>query len=182
LVALGDGLVVANGVALVDVTPRLESVGIERVLDFMKASPDGFESPDAAAHAVAEYRNKERRDGDAEGLLRYLREGVDGRWYWHWDPQLLESVGLRVSDHHAQLIAAASNIKVPVLVVRGANSDVVGDEGVDELLEVCATARVVTVDDAGHLVASDDASVFAGVIRRFVSEQLGPPSSPEQSP
>lgn len=172
LVAVGEALVPASGLVLVDVTPRLEPAGVERVLDFMRADPNGFADLEQAADAVALYRGRTRSDRDVSGLTRYLRLGDDQRWRWHWDPDLLNVASSTVGDRHHQLLAAARKLTVPVLVVRGADSDVVGDDGVDELLLACPTARVASVETAGHLVASDDADAFAGIIRSFVTEQL----------
>ena len=44
-----------RALVLVDITPRWEPRGVDRILTFMRAHPDGFESLDAAAAAIAAY-------------------------------------------------------------------------------------------------------------------------------
>ena len=40
---------------LVDITPRWEPAGVERILEFMRAHPFGFGSLEEAAAAIATY-------------------------------------------------------------------------------------------------------------------------------
>ena len=44
-----------RAMVLVDITPRWEHAGLQRILAFMTAFPDGFDSLEHAAEAVAEY-------------------------------------------------------------------------------------------------------------------------------
>lgn len=68
-----------------------------------------------------------------------------------------------------QLRAAARAIRVPVLLVRGKQSDIVSEEGVAELLELIPHAQYVDVTGAGHMVAGDDNDVFAGRLGEFLA-------------
>ncbi|ADP81558.1 alpha/beta hydrolase fold protein [Pseudofrankia inefficax] len=67
------------------------------------------------------------------------------------------------------LRAAAQAIRVPALLVRGKQSDIVSDEGVTELLELIPHAEYVDVTGAGHMVAGDDNDVFAGRLGDFLT-------------
>src|SRR5690606_9861774 len=49
------GTTVASGLVLVDVAPRLEEKGIERIAEFMLGHLDGFADLDEVADAVAAY-------------------------------------------------------------------------------------------------------------------------------
>jgi hypothetical protein len=63
--------------------------------------------------------------------MKVLRQKRDGRWYWHWDPLLLDHGRTEVPrrDFEALFQAAMRNIHVPTLLVRGKLSDVVTEEG-----------------------------------------------------
>ncbi|WP_198536041.1 MULTISPECIES: alpha/beta fold hydrolase [Pseudofrankia] len=63
---------------------------------------------------------------------------------------------------------AARSIRVPVLLVRGKQSDIVSEEGVAELLTLIPHAEYVDVTGAGHMVAGDDNDVFAGRLGAFL--------------
>ena len=45
-----------SAVVLVDITPRMEPAGVERIVGFMLAHPDGFAALEEAADAIAEIR------------------------------------------------------------------------------------------------------------------------------
>ena len=77
------------GLALVDVVPRNNPAGVERIRNFLAANPDGFESFDEAVEAVAKYKSRRSRPQDPAGLHRNLRTAPNGRLVWHWDPAFL---------------------------------------------------------------------------------------------
>ena len=70
----------ASAVVLVDIAPRVEPEGVERILGFMRAHPDGFATLEEAADAVAGYIPHRPRPKDLNGLRKNLRLGPDGRY------------------------------------------------------------------------------------------------------
>lgn len=172
LLAVGEARLNARGLVLVDIAPRVEPAGIERVKAFMSAAPDGFASLEAVADAIAAYNPHRRRAPTPDGLRKVVRLGDDGRWRWHWDPAILEYTEDRIRAlGHDRLLRAARNVSVPTLIVRGGSSDVVSQAGVDELLEAVPHAVEVVVSGAGHMVAGDDNAVFTQELLAFF-EQL----------
>jgi pimeloyl-ACP methyl ester carboxylesterase len=163
------------GVVFVDVTPRLEQTGVERVLAFMRARPDGFASLEEAADAVAAYQPHRRRDGNLDGLRKNLRQGDDGRWRWHWDPRLLKTWSPERWDPErrvrtvARRLDAARGLTVPVLLVRGRMSDVVSEASAREFLEAVPHARYVDLAGAAHMVAGDRNDAFTGAVLDFLA-------------
>ena len=67
------------------------------------------------------------------------------------------------------MCAAARNIAVPTLLVRGRMSDIVSDEGVRELQGLIPHAEVADVAEAGHMVAGDKNDAFNAAVIDFVS-------------
>src|SRR3546814_2643087 len=55
LLAAGEGRGPVAGLVLVDVAPRIQIEGAQRIGAFMRADPEGFASVDEAADAVAAY-------------------------------------------------------------------------------------------------------------------------------
>lgn len=157
-----------RALVLVDITPRWETAGVERILAFMKAHPDGFASYAAAAEAIAAYL-PHRRERKSEAQLRpLLREGADGRLRWHWDPALLDGVANATERYQPLLAEAAAKLRVPVLLLSGGRSDVVSRENVDEFLSLVPHAEHVELASATHMVAGDANDVFTQQIARFV--------------
>lgn len=145
-----------DALVLVDVVPSLERKGVERILEFMNSHPEGFANLEEAADAVAGYNRTRSRPRDPAGLRKNLREGADGRLRWHWDPGIL-SMG-QEEDHNlfAQAMKSVGAMaEPPVLLVRGLESDIVSDRGVEALREMVPRVEVFDVAEAGHMVAGD---------------------------
>jgi len=178
LVAIGEapaGTSVASGLVLVDVAPRLEEKGIERIAEFMLGNLDGFASLEEVADAVAAYNPHRPRPTDLSGLRKNVRLRDDGRWYWHWDPAFL--LGGRQDEprsvrNEGRLEDAARALTVPTLLVRGRQSDVLSAEGARQTLELIPHARLVVVGGAGHMGAGDRNDAFNDAVIEFLREEL----------
>lgn len=158
---------VFRALVLVDVTPRWETEGVSRILDFMAAHPEGFDSLQHAADEVARYLpHRERKD--PERLRSQLREHADGRWRWHWDPRLLGRVAQQAAGYIPRLQAAAREVQVPVLLLSGGRSDVVSAHTIDEFLQLVPHAEHICIEDATHMVVGDRNDVFTREISRFL--------------
>lgn len=171
LVAAGEPPVVpCAGLVLVDVTPRVEPEGVERIGNFMRARPDGFGSVEEAADAVAEYLPHRPRPENLDGLAANLRRGEDGRYYWHWDPEFIfgQHRARAEQERKDRLETAGRNLTVPTMLVRGRLSDVVSDRSVEEFLEAVAHAEYVNVEEAGHMVAGDSNDRFTASVLDFL--------------
>jgi non-heme chloroperoxidase len=160
----------ASAVVLVDIAPRVEPRGVERILGFMRAHPDGFATLEDAADAVAAYIPHRPRPKDLNGLRKNLRLGPDGRYRWHWDPRMMRDGRPRATDNMARLEAAARALRVPTLLVRGRLSDVVSEDGARAFLDLVPHARYVDVSGAGHMVAGDRNDPFTDAVVRFLGE------------
>ncbi|MEQ9464473.1 MAG: alpha/beta hydrolase [Haliea sp.] len=160
---------------MVDVVPRMETAGVQEVIDFMSANPDGFVSIEAAADAVAKYLPHRPRRSSSDGLLKNLRQRSDGRCYWHWDPAVHSSAGSpdSIEAMARRMEEAARLINVPTQVVRGGQSRVVSPEGVAHLAELIHRAGYVDVAAAGHMVAGDQNDEDNAVIREFLVSLFG---------
>jgi peroxiredoxin len=179
LVAIGESdAPVARALVLVDVAPRIEPSGADRIGAFMAEHMEsGFGSLEEVADAVAAYNPHRPRPSNLEGLKKNLRER-DGRWFWHWDPAFLtgrrssgdETRGL-TNPHrleHAALAVAAKH--VPTLLVRGRQSDLLSMDGVEHCLRLMPETRFVDVQGAGHMVAGDRNDLFNDAVVGFLDE------------
>ena len=187
-----------ESLVLVDITPRIDQTGVERIIGFMNRYQTGFASLEEAVDAVANYQSHNRRhtsdsygresdhdsgDGesnpkepgrgsagnrDAIGLKKNLRIAKDGRYYWHWDPRLMQHIGAIDDSFYLRQRDAASCLKLPVLLIRGQQSEIVSVESANELLELVPHARYVDIADAAHMVAGDNNDVFVDAVLEFI--------------
>lgn len=172
LLAVGHLGAPARALVLVDVGPRIELAGAERVMQFMTSRPDGFASLEEAADAVASYMPHRERPRDLGGLAKNLRRGEDGRYRWHWDPRFMTRNRPRVAspDVGNRLDSAAQKLTLPTLLVRGKLSDLLSEEGARHFLELAPHAKYADVSGAGHMVAGDRNDLFTQAVRSFLRD------------
>ncbi len=163
---------VFSALVLVDITPRVDQTGVAKVLGFMRAhAEEGFGSIDEAAQAVASYLPHRPRPKSHEGLKKNLRQSADGRWRWHWDPRFLDgrTAGADRDGLETRLVAAARQIRIPALLVRGASSELVKEAHVKEFIELVPHADYIDVSGARHMVAGDRNDHFASAVLSFIA-------------
>jgi pimeloyl-ACP methyl ester carboxylesterase len=183
LLAVGYHAAPARALVLVDVAPRIELAGAQRIMAFMTAQPEGFASLEEVADAVAGYLPHRERPRDLGGLAKNLRRGDDGRLRWHWDPRFMTGDGPRVAggDYTERMDGAARALRIPTLLVRGRLSDLLSEAGAQHFLELVPHARYADVSGAGHMVAGDRNDRFTRAVRDFLREELGAPAESRPS-
>jgi pimeloyl-ACP methyl ester carboxylesterase len=158
-----------GAIVLIDVGHRLEEEGVRKIIGFMRAH-DSFESLDAAAAEISQYL-PHRREVRPASLTRNLRQRDDGRWVWkHALGQRLRA-DADVSNWQQileGLDAEAASLRCPVLVLRGAMSDVLSGEGAEEVAALIPGARLETVEKAGHLAAGDNPHSTVRLVTEFL--------------
>lgn len=170
---------VSSGLVLVDIVPKTNPGGVQRITDFMRSGIEGFESLEDAAAAIAAYTPQRVREFNPEGLTKVLRQR-EGRWYWHWDPRILQQDRTEVvsSRFTGLLDVAMHNVRVPTMLVRGQLSDVVTKEGVDDFVARLPDVTVVEVPGAAHMIAGDQNDTFSAAVVSFLRENVRPSLRP----
>ena len=167
--------VVSSGLILVDIAPVTNTPGVEKIGAFMRSGVNGFDSLEDAAAAIAAYTPQRKRPFNPEGLRKVLRER-DGRWYWHWDPAFItrERTEVVANRFKGLLDVAMNNITVPTMLVRGMLSDVLTQEGIDNMVARLPAVDVVEVPGAGHMIAGDQNDAFTDAVMWFLDERIRP--------
>lgn len=168
LVAAGEGEVRAIALVLVDIAPRVEPAGVQNILAFMTRNPNGFATLDDVADAIASYQPHRQRRTNVQGLAKNVRRGRDGRYHWHWDPRVIED-DLDLRAREARLQACARALRIPSLLVRGAISDVLSDEGVRNYLDIAPRSEYLNIVGASHMVAGDRNDIFGKAVVEFLT-------------
>lgn len=171
LVAVGEDRVDATAFVMVDIAPRIEIAGAERIGAFMRQKPEGFDSLEEVADAIAAYQPHRKRPRDVSGLAKNVRRAPDGKYRWHWDPRFM-LLKRDFEKRIERLNACAQNIDLPTLLVRGGLSDVLSEEGAQDFLQQCPHAEYVNITDAGHMVAGDRNDIFANAVIEFLARTV----------
>ena len=96
----------------------------------------------------------------------------DGRYYWHWDPRFIEFRSSNRSDYKLRQKIYAESDNIPTLLIRGALSNVVTQEEVDDFLETIDHADFIEIDRAAHMIAGDRNDIFANAAISFLQKTL----------
>lgn len=165
-----------EALVLVDITPDMDADGVARIQGFMGENLDeGFASLEEAADAIARYLPHRKRPSNLSGLGKNLRLDADGRYRWHWDPRFLDpdtginadAVALMTECHEA-----VARLHLPVLLVRGMQSELVNEDSARSFAARAPDASYVDIRDAGHMVAGDRNDVFSDEVTQFLKDKL----------
>ena len=179
LVAVGEGHVDASALVLVDIAPRIEPEGVEKIRSFMAQRPEGFDTLDEVADAIASYQPHRTRPKNLQGLAKNVRLDSDGKYRWHWDPRYRANQ-IDFEKRKERLEACARALDLPTLLVRGGLSDVLTEEGVREFLALAPRSEYVNVGSAGHMIAGDRNDVFGAAVTEFLNRAVVVSGRPAQ--
>lgn len=168
LLAIGTGKVDAKALVLVDMAPRIEPEGSRRIQEFMNQKPDGFDSLEEVAEAIANYQPHRPRPRKLDGLAKNVRRAANGKFRWHWDPSRRQFQGANTTEYRQRLHDCADTLTLPTLLVRGGLSDVLSEAGAQSFLQQCPHAEYVSVENAAHMVAGDRNDIFADSVVEFL--------------
>lgn len=160
------------GLVMIDVGHRIETEGVERIIAFM-TEPESFADLDEAARAIAAY-SPFRSKIDTPRLTRNLRQRADGRWIWKHGMGRRMRSGTDLQQQRDRSMEGFEDdlrgLRCPVLVLRGASSDILSEEGAAELVSLLADARLARIAGAGHLAAGDNPNSFRALVTGFLDE------------
>ncbi len=164
-----------ESLVLVDITPRMDPNGVAKITGFMsERMEEGFATLEEAAEAIASYLPNRPRPRSLNGLRKNLRLGSDGRYRWHWDPAFMRGQrNISVGGHMfaENLMASVKDLHLPVLLVRGMNSELVHEDFAREFVEMAPDASYVDVHGAGHMVSGDKNDLFCAAVLEFLTDR-----------
>ena len=179
LVAVGEDHVDATALVIVDIGPRIEPEGVDKIQAFMSQKPAGFDSLQEVADAIASYQPHRSRPRTLDGLAKNVRLHADGRYRWHWDPRF-RAVPRDLEKRRERLEGCSRSLTLPTLLVRGGLSDVLSEEGAREFLKLCPHSEYVNVTGAAHMVAGDRNDIFGNAVIAFLARVVPAGREPVQ--
>jgi non-heme chloroperoxidase len=171
LVAIGEDRVDAAALVLVDIAPRIELQGANKIQSFMSQNPEGFASLAEVAEAIRAYQPQRKPVKNLAGLAKNVRLAPNGKFRWHWDPRF-RAEHRDLEGRQKRFEACARKLTLPTLLVRGELSDVLTEDGVQEFLQMCPHTEYVSVTNAAHMVAGDRNDIFGAAVIDFLGRRL----------
>lgn len=156
---------------LVDVTPGVDRDKAAPIAQFI-AGPDSFESFDEILQRTIEFNPTRTESSLRRGVLHNAIERDDGRWVWRYQrPRILEDTEMEIPADFATLWDDIGEIKVPLMLVRGAATGTVVDDADEaELRRRKPDARVEMVEGAGHSIQGDKPLELARLLEDFLTQ------------
>ncbi len=158
------------GIVAVDVGPGVQMAGAQRIIDFAMSDPGPGPLEAFVARAVA---FNHRRDPRLlrHSLLHNLRQLPDQTWTWKYDRRRISADYFASTRERVEALRdRAEAITCPVLVVRGADSDVFSDARAAAFAAALPNGRWATVADAGHNVQGDNPRGLVEALVAFLAE------------
>lgn len=154
---------------IVDIGPRVEPAGGNRITEELRAIPPHFDSfEDALAHVQGGNRFA------SEAVMRrrlagQTRQLPDGKLGWKFDPEIREQRINGTAAPATDLWPALENITCPTLIVRGTETDLLTQETADRMVDTLAQGSMVNIERAGHMVFEDNPSDFIDAVKSWLA-------------
>ena len=150
----------------VDAGPWVRMEGGQRIIDFVQ-SARSLESLEMYVERAVAFNPRRDPRLLRFSLLHNLRQQSDGTLTWKTDRRRSLDVQI-MQEQITSLQKLVSEIRCPTLVVRGAESDVFGDEEAERFSNAVEDGRWVRVQGAGHTVQGDQPAALVEEIRGFL--------------
>ncbi len=134
-----------------DIGPDIDPVGIARITSYVGESPTEFNNLKEVAAYYRENYPPMRSIPEPE-LLEQVRWSVkpadNGKLTWKMDPQIRKP--MRTAARPLDMWVPFARIEAPVLVIRGAESDILASRTVERMKSVVPNVESVEVPNVGH--------------------------------
>ncbi|MBV8336808.1 MAG: alpha/beta hydrolase [Alphaproteobacteria bacterium] len=157
-----------SALVMIDAGPEVRRRGSHRIRDFVNGSAKSETLDEIIARALT---FNPRRDPQIlrRSLMHNLRQEPDGSWRWKYDRRRFQRLDQeRHLAERRSLADGLAGVTCPVLVVRGADSDVFHEEDAIRLAQNFPDGRHVTIPEAGHTVQGDNPKELVAALREFL--------------
>ncbi|HWE65402.1 MAG TPA: alpha/beta hydrolase [Acidimicrobiales bacterium] len=159
-----------RSLVLIDITPGVNAEKSAPITNFVNG-PDSFANFDDLLARTIEHNPGRSESSLRRGILHNAVQREDGSWVWRYARFRSGETGVR--PEFGDYWQAISDLRVPLLLVRGLAWSVVDDADVAELLRRQPTAAVIGVEGAGHSVQGDRPLELAAILSDFLFPTAG---------
>ncbi len=157
------------GAVLNDIGPQIEPAGLARIKDYV-GQGRSFPTWMHAARALEEIQGPAYPDYQIGDWLRVAKRlmtlGSNTRIVFDYDMKIAEPLANMDPDNQADLWPGIEGLAdKPVLIVRGALSDILSQNTLDEMQKRLPQAEVVTIARVGHAPTLDEPEAAAAIER-----------------
>jgi pimeloyl-ACP methyl ester carboxylesterase len=154
-----------RALALIDVTPGISQEASAPITNFING-PESFTNFDELLARTIEHNPTRSEASLRRGILHNALQRDDGSWVWRY-ARFRTAETIKERPDFGDLWEDVSNIKVPLLLVRGLAWSVVGDANLEELHRRQPGVKVIGVEGAGHSIQGDKPLELADILEEF---------------
>ena len=154
---------------IVDIGPRIEPAGGNRITEELRNLPPEFDSfEDALAHVQTGNRFA------SESVMRRRLAGQsqelpNGKIGWKFDPAIREQRINGTAAPAADLWPTLERITCPTLLVRGMETDLLTEETARQMVDTLAQGTLAEIERAGHMVFEDNPADFIAAVKGWLA-------------
>jgi pimeloyl-ACP methyl ester carboxylesterase len=160
-----------RALVLVDVGPESAKEGVDNIVRFTRG-PDELDF-DEFVEMAHRFNPRRSLENIRERMRHRLRPLENGKWTWKFDKRFREpESGLRIGSEmtNDQTWALFRGVRMPTLLVRGGESDVLTQAVAERAASEMPRATLVVVPGAGHSVPGDNPDAFTAAVREFLGD------------
>lgn len=158
-------------VVLNDIGPEIDPAGLARIAAYVGVAPDRFANLDeVAAYYRENYPPMAEMEQDAlrESVKWSVKPAPDGTLTWKMDPAVRRPLRGGTAQQRLDLWVPFTRIACPILVVRGAISDILSPQTANQMHTTHANVEVVEIPGVGHAPSLVEPESLAA-LRKFLA-------------
>lgn len=162
-----------GALVIVDVGPELSEKGRAAIAGFVQAAQE-FDDLEHFVRAVRQYDPYRPREHIERTVKYNMLERADGKYVSKCDSNPRRLGIARGSGPLENItLGDAAGFDLPVLLVRGANSNILAPDAAERFAAALPRGALVTVPDCGHNVHGQNTRGFIGVLDGFLNKLPG---------
>jgi esterase len=153
-----------------DIGPEVDQAGLTRIGNYVGTAPERFEN----IGEVAKYYKEnypamaQLADEVVAGEVQWsVKPGPEGGLVWKMDPNVRRPLRGGTAQQRFDLWVPYARIACPLLIVRGADSDILASATASRMCRVHKRAKVVEVPGVGHAPSLTEAESLAAIKEFF---------------
>jgi len=156
----------------VDIGPEISEAGRQAIAGFVRTNQE-FDDLEHFVQNVRKYDPYRPREHIERTVKYNMLQRADGKFVSKCD-STPRRLGLLhgTATHDNVTLEDAAEFRLPVLVVRGANSNILAPDAAERFRDALPNGTLVTIPDCGHNVHSQNTLGFIGAVGAFL-DSLG---------
>jgi pimeloyl-ACP methyl ester carboxylesterase len=152
-----------------DIGPEIDPAGLARIASYVGEAPERFKDIGEVVKYYKENYPALAKLADsvvAEQVKWSVKPGTDGALAWKMDPNVRRPLRGGTAQQRLDLWVPYARIACPILIVRGADSDILDRATASRMCKVLKRATTVEVPGVGHAPSLIEADAL-GAIKEF---------------